>query len=335
MAGAPQEEPWQPDGGLAKRVHDAVQQWQQGDVIVPGFSAHVADPERPLTPESAQLGGTGLHDVFTQYEAMAVVTQTCDVVRGVTVATGGRPLVQVSPVVRLTGQRLIDAQRGRVPRYAAVPGYAEDALVDLDMCTTVEKTVLAGSKRVPGCPDDDSLMAFGLAVARHRARFAFPNHMDRAMAKLRQRMTDRADKNSPAGRRVEEVLEIRATATPSWGADSIAVELVFLVDDAALPAVDLDDEVSERIRDFLSQDRTEAEVAAALERDGVTDADRSVLWMALAEIWTRLVRTDGALTAVSGVAESEASYTRARQNRSVRLDLDHLSSQRASHPWAG
>lgn len=332
MADSPAETNWEPDDDLAARVNGVVERCQQGDVMPGGFTVHVADASHPLTKEAAELGGEGVRDVFIGWEAVAIVSQTCDVVRGVTTETGGRPLVQVSPVVRLEDDRLHDALRGRVPRYAPVPGFADDAFVDLDICTTIEKTVLAGSEQVRGCPDDESSRAFGHAVARHRSRFAFPDHVDRAMQRLRKRMVDRADKDSPAGRRVDEVVEIRATAVPQWNAVPLWIELVFLVDEAALPAVDADDEASDATRAMLGKNPGEKQLSEALEDPGLTAADRSVLWMALAETWTRLVTPAAEFGEITGVAESRSSYSRARHDTSERLDLDHLSSEPPPQP---
>lgn len=49
--------------------------------------------------------------------------------------------------------------------------------------------------------------------------------------------------------------------------------------------------------------------------------------MALAAAWTRLVAVGGEvkLSSVTATAESEACYPLSKVNKSVRLDLDHLS----------
>lgn len=326
----PAEGVWLPDDDLARRVDAEMEGWRQGDVAAPGFTLHLADRDQPLTPEAAEAAGHGggPGSVFAEAEAVAVVTQTCDIVRSCSPATDNRPYAQVSPVVRLDGDSLKNAQARRSPRYAAVPGYAQDAFVDLDHCTTIEKSVLAGSDHIRGCPDDEVLRAFGLAVARHRARFAFPREVDTAMASLKKRMVNRADKDSPEGRRVDEVLEIRAAATPQWDhPDGYIIELTFIVEERHLPEVDPDVAVSEEVGALIGTKPGEVELSRRLEEPRLSVADRSALWMALADAWTALVMLDddGRIRAVAGAVESEAVYTMARHSRSERLELDHLT----------
>lgn len=333
MSDVPTESLWLPNADLARRVDAATAEWQQGDIAIPGFTVHLGDRDQPLSPEGAKARerGGGVGTVVTSAEAVAVVTQTCDVVRGCSPDTDNRPYVQVSPVVRLTGDALRNARAGRSPRYAAVPGYGDDAFADLDHCTTVEKTLLAGSRRLRGCPDDQALLEFAAAAARHRARFAFPDEVEHAMSGLKRRMTDRTDRNSPEGHRVDELRQIRVAATPRWDdPDGYSIELTYIVGEDYLGAVDPEDQVSDRTREFLGRGPSDREISTRLENSDLTTADRSALWMALAAEWTKLVAASevGRILEVRGTAESEATYSLARENRSARLDLDHLSRGR-------
>lgn len=327
MAAGPAEH-WEADEPLVKRVDDEMQQWRQGDVARPGLSLHIADVGQPLVRNDVIAGeqnaGGGVQAVIEDVDAVAVISQTCDVVR----SSSRRPFVKVSPVVSLAGGVRGNAAAGKVPRYAPLPGLGEAAFADLDRCTTIEKTVLARCERERGCLDDNTLKAFGQAVARHHERFAFPNYVDRAFAPLKNVMEKRAGKDSPEGRCVDRLIEIRATVKPEWESDEpVSVELTFIVEAVHLPDVDPEEPVSDHITGFIAEPRKPEDIATELEKPGNSDADRSALWMALADAWTSVVLVDSEprLASVNGIAESESRYPLSKVNASVRLDLDHLS----------
>lgn len=67
-------------------------------------------------------------------------------------------------------------ERGRRPAYAFLPQLADRHLVvDLDRIMTVEKAMVLSWTRAPGCATDVEARAFAQALARKRARFAFPD----------------------------------------------------------------------------------------------------------------------------------------------------------------
>lgn len=321
---------WQPSADDVARVDAQLDRWRQGDVARPGINVHVGNTAVPLVVEDhdareADPEGGPVRAVDSDVHAVALVSQTCDIVR----SSAGRPYVKVSPVVTLTGQVLANATSGRVPRYAPLPGLGEDAFADLDRCTTITKSVLAGMEQERGCPDDNSIAAFGQAVARHHGRFAFPNFVEAALAPLSSQMAKRARKNTPEGRCVDALVEIRAVAKPEWDAEApITIDLTFIVEEDRLPtAVEGDEDVSDAVAAFIVAPRKPEEVAAELEKQGLSDADLSTLWVKLAQAWTDLVSLDAHphIAAVNGDVESEASYPLSKINTSVRLDLDHLS----------
>jgi hypothetical protein len=331
LAVPPGDDGWQPSADDVERVDARIEAtWRQGDVARPGVAVHVASLDVPLVVEdrdarAQEPEGGAVRVVDSVVDAVAVVSQTCDVVR----VSGERPFVKVSPVVTLTGDDLTNASKGKIPRYAALPGLGDDVFVDLDRCTTITKSVLAGMAHDRGCPDDESLAAFGQHVARHFGRFAYPRFVEEALQPLSAQMAKRARKKTPEGRCVDALVEIRAVAKPEWDADEpITIDVTFIVDEAHLSAVvDPDADVSDAVASFIAEPRKPADVAAELDRAGLSDADRSALWVKLTEAWVELIDLDAhpRVAAVNGDVESEAAYPLSKVNASVRLELDHLT----------
>lgn len=330
MAGPPADDGWQPSDDDTARVDAQLDRWRQGDVARPGVNVHIGNVAVPLVVEDRDAleedrAGGALRAILSEVDAVAIVSQTCDVVR----SSAKRPFVKVSPVVTLSGEVLANASAGRVPRYAGLPGLGDDVFADLDRCTTITKSTLAGMDHERGCPGDNSIAEFGQAVGRHHGRFAFPSFVERALGPLSSQMAKRARKDTPEGRCVDALVEVRAVAAPEWDSDEpITIDLTFIVGEEHLPAADdPDEDVSDAVAAFIAAPRKPEDVAAELEKPGLTDADRSALWVKLAQAWTELVKVDEhpRVGAVNGDVESEASYPLSKVKSSVRLDLDHLS----------
>lgn len=326
MEGGDAPDHWRADDDLAARVNAALADCRQGDVIANCTTLSLALAASPLSPEAAELAGEGVKALHVNFEHVAVVTQSCDVIRD----CRHRPYVQVAPIVRLTGQTLALAGKRKLPRYAAVPGAGADAFADLDRCTTLEKTVLAGLDRVRGCTTDVEIDYFAAGVAKHRDRFAFPDDWHEATKKLAKRVEARAGRDSPEGRCVDAVTQIRAVATPAWDAsDGYSAQLEFIVEAEALGALDdNDNSVEPVIVDFLQTNPTDAELCKQIDdlAAEATTATRSVLWTALAQRWAALVEPTGRVKEVSGSAESELTYPVFRLDRSAQLEFDYLSA---------
>lgn len=326
----PVDDDWRPPDDVVARVNAQLARWRQGDVARPGLNVHLGHVDVPLVVEDRDAGkedpdGGPVRSVLSEVDAVAIITQTCDVIR----SSDKRPFVQVCPVVVLAGEVLANASAGRVPRYAPLPGVGGEVFADLDRCTTITKAVLAGMEQERGCPDDATVAAFAQAVARHHGRFAFPDFVERVLAPLSSQMAKRARKNSPEGRCVDALVEIRAVAIPEWEtSEPITIALTFIVDEIHLPGTDdLDEVVSEQVAAFIAEPRKPEDVAAQIERADLSEVDRSALWVALGQAWAALA-TIGDETRVAAIladVESEASYPLSKVNASVRLDLNHLS----------
>ncbi|MBI2215905.1 MAG: hypothetical protein HYU51_01285 [Candidatus Rokubacteria bacterium] len=269
-------------------VTAALASWRQGDCVVgEQWFAYRLDPSLPV----AELGGEAVPVETELAEAevvgLVVVTQTCDIVRSCT----ERPYIDVSPLVEVDDAVLRDVERGRRPRYGYVPLLADRKLVaDLDRTMTIEKPVVAKWNRIPGWTADAEARTFAAALARKRARFAFPDDFSKLVTMLRERLTEKHNKQSREGRALRALREIRVQAAPSW--DDPTVSLMFWF-------VRRDEDV-----DFLGQD-----------------------WSTFVQAWLKLVPGGGRFRTVQGQITTLEDMTAADYVGSDALDLDHLSSR--------
>jgi hypothetical protein len=252
---------------------------------------HVADPRAALTdgiPEAADE----MTSVETLFDGVVVVTQTCDIVRHCC----ERPIVEVSPLVEvksLDGIAVEGVRKGLHPRYLFVPAIADRGLVgDLDRTMTVEKSVLAGWARTPGCADGAQRQALAQALARKRARAAFPKDFGDHVAKLANRIKKKTGKDSDEGRILDEIREIRVAASPGWDAAEVTLMFWFICEE------DLD--------------------AGAEGMDHKLVEEQVIKWLELVPAGGRFVKVHGMACTLQGM--SAADYV-----DSDRLDLDHLS----------
>src|SRR5258708_7791587 len=97
------------------RIDRALQAWRQGDLALEEeWFVHVGDPAEPLTEVAAEAGVGGTQALTSAALGLAVVTQTCDVIR----TCVERPYLEVSPLIRLSDDEIIAAQRGNFPALA-------------------------------------------------------------------------------------------------------------------------------------------------------------------------------------------------------------------------
>jgi hypothetical protein len=275
---------WIPD------IDATLEQWSQGDCTVGEDCWFVTrfDPQRPLTPDAADVVATSAEADLTEssVSGFVVVTQTCDLVR----SCAERPFVEVAPLVAVDDQYLQDIHRLKRPRYAYIAGVAEFNLVaDLDRVMTVEKAVVAGWERISGCPSDADTRLLAEALARKRSRFAFPDDFNEFAKDLQKRMQKRHDKADDDGVGLRALREIRVRAAPAWDAEQ--VELMFW---------------------FI---RAEADVRF-----------KNKEWHELLAEWLKLLPPSARFSAVDGTVVSLDDMTAKDYLQSDRLDLDRLSS---------
>lgn len=279
------------DGKIAEdqvaTVDEALSHWRQGDYVgEPQWFAFKLDPSNPLTNEAQASADADADIAEKEVPGLVVVTQTCDIVR----TSASRPFVEVCPMVKVEDvTELQNISRGRVPRYAAIPGAEPDKLVaDLDQVMTVEKAVVAGWERTRGCTSDAETRAFAKALARKRQRFAFPDDFNRFAGKLQNRIKGKHGKDSPEGEALRALREIRVRAAPDWDAGQVEIMLWFIRDE----------------KDFTF---------------------RGTDWPTLLEKWMALIPEDGRFAPVYGEVSTLEDMRAKDYVESDRLDLDHLS----------
>lgn len=275
------------DSQQAERIDVALSEWRQGDAAIEErWFTHVAEPALSLTPESAQTD-EGLQAITSEVEGLVIVTQTCDVVRSCV----ARPFVEVAPLVQISRAALHAVEKGRRPAQALLPALAErNLVVDLDRIMTVEKSVIASWTRTPGCGTDWEVRAFALALARKRARVAFPDNFVALVSNLMRRMSSKHDKDSDEARVLRALREIRVRAAPAWNADEIALTFWFIRD----------------------------EDASGFVAEG---------WDHYLDAWLKRLHTDQRFTSIDGTIQTLDDLTAREYVESDPLDLDHLSSR--------
>lgn len=202
--------------------------WRQGDCVVgEQWFVFRTDLARPLTAEGTAAAAEGVDTAESAVFGFMVLTQTCDLVR----KCGERPFVEVCPLVEVDEAQQREIERGRRPSYAFLPALAARRLVgDLDRVMTIEKAVVARWGRVPGWRTDAEARRLSLALARKRARMAFPDDFVAFATPLMSRMSSKHDKQSDEGRALRALREIRVRAEPSWDAGEVRLAFWFIRD---------------------------------------------------------------------------------------------------------
>ena len=210
-------EPEAVDQDAISRVDRAMGSCRQGDCFL-GELDFVT-----LERGSADQGETQV--VATPVAGLVLVSQSCDIAR----ECSKRPMVELSPLVIVEQEGLEEIVALRQPRFAAVPALAGQRLVaDLDRTMTVHKAVAASWARTTGVRTDDEARAFARALARKRARFAFPDDFNSYVQPLRERITGKHDRISPEGDALRALLEVRVRATPGWETREVQLTFYFV-----------------------------------------------------------------------------------------------------------
>lgn len=278
------------DTTLVEGIDAATAEWRQGDVVDLGAIGWLAVADAPLTEHAAAASATqdsNVAYVFAEVEAMVVVSQTCDVIRG----CASRPHVELAGLVRLEEPVAGEARRGSRPRFVPVPGAGGDAFADLDVIVTVEKSLLVRLRRIAGLPTETDQRRFGRGAGRVYSRFAFPDDLSLALAKLVERVRAKHDRDSDEGRALAALEAIRVTGTPSWSADEVDVFLTFA------PA-------------------TRAEALAVLSEED---------WDQIVDGWLRRASSGGVIRSVDGAMVPLDEFSAREYVDSDPLDLDYLS----------
>jgi hypothetical protein len=273
----------EPDSWIPE-IDSALSQWFQGDCTIGDDCWFVTrfDPQRPLRTTDSTESDLSKSIV----SGFAVVTQTCDLVR----SCQDRPFVEISPLVLVDAERLEEIRRSKRPQYAYIAGVADLFLVaDLDRVMTVEKAVVAAWERIPGCQSDGDIRSLSEALAWKRSRFAFPDDFNKLARKLQKRLQDKNRKDSPEGKAIDALSQIRVSAVPSWDAEKVELFFSFVCTE----------------EDYLSEDME---------------------WDKRLSEWLNLLPASGRFSPVDGVVTTLDDMTAKEYVSSDRLDLDRLSS---------
>ncbi len=216
------------DENLCNAINAALSDWRQGDCVLGDLSfVFRLDLDNPLTENASLAAKEGIDLAEAKVCGFMIATQTCDLVRDCAL----RPYVEVCPLVEVPPETMHEIQRCRRPRYAHISGVSnKNLVVDLDRSMTVEKAVVAKWRRLPGCETDRDFRSLALALSRKRARFAFPDDFIDVANGLQRFVAGKHSKNSEAGDALRALREIRVSATPAWGADSIELNFWFIRD---------------------------------------------------------------------------------------------------------
>lgn len=275
------------DSEEAIRIDLALANWRQGDLTLgERWFIHAADPQYALTAQADQAQAPGLTTITSEVEGLVVLTQTCDILRNCVT----RPFVEVCPLVIVDERILAEASRGQRPNLAFIPAVALRFMVaNLDSVMTVEKSVVATWQRTIGWQKEAEGRSFAEALSRKRARFAFPNDFNEMVSTLRSRMVGKHDKNSPEGRALRSLREIRVMASSDWNDDKVDLHFWFL-------------------------------------RENTVTLFEDMAWDELLSGWLRLVPSAGRFVNVGGVVTTLSRLTAEEYVQSDPLDLEYLSS---------
>lgn len=278
------------DDADRERVDEALQAWRQGDCVVgEHWFLFRTDLTTPLTEAGTEAAQEGADNSEAAVAGFMVVTQTCDIVRSCV----DRPFVEVSPLVEVKENVMREIERCKRPQYAFVSGLGDQGLVaDLDRVMTVEKSVITRWTRVKGCLSPEDTRRLSLALARKRARVAFPDDFVTLVQPLMSRMSTKHDKDSEEGKALRALREIRVRAAPSWEAKEVELTMWFI-----------------------------------REEDEPTFGGRR--WDEFLDSWLERVPEGGRFVQVQGLVATLDDLTARDYVESDPLDLDHLSTRPA------
>ena len=199
---------------------DRLAEWQQGDFALDCGDFLFRDVTE-LSDEGEEDGGA----VFdSEIVGFAVISQTCDVVR----EPDRVPHVSVCPMVAVDAARIVEIERGQVPRFGFLSATPEGVVVDFSRTMSITKKLLLSWERRRGCTDQDQQLEFARALETFFGRFAFPDAFVASVASLRNAILSKYPKGgSDLGKAIRSIREIRVLPHASWS-DEAAVPVTFI-----------------------------------------------------------------------------------------------------------
>lgn len=242
------------DEGRKRAERIAGSLWQ-GDLLATSVAVTLEAPASSLLEDAHELepiDETGLWAAAPLEIASgwtAIVTQTCDVVRGL----GQVAHLQLMPVVELSKKEWNEALNGRRGTLFSLPAAEsldiEFPAVDCAICFPVSKAALAhgGVKTVRTPLDPASRILLSHWLMRRVGRHAFPDDLEtHVLAPLRGKLGRSMGKNSPAGFLADALIGV--WSSPEWAA---SVSIYFIVDENRLRSGGVDVDVSKAAEEIL------------------------------------------------------------------------------------
>lgn len=306
----------------------------QGEVLSLGDACiTLADAGNPLSAAAVRVATEGgVHSGMIcvpqdGVDDVVLLSQTCDL--QATTATEYHCLV--APVMSVSAPRAHEAWRGRRPAEAGLPWIDQESVADLSRITTIERSLLVGVLSRGRPRNLNESLHFSQTVARYLTRPALPDHINEVLSPFLARMKERYDRQSPEGRCMHRVSEMRLEGMPDIEAIDTALKVLMVFEEPELPPLPqgsrLDDD---RIDQLVSR----GYAAAAEAVEAATDAvHKREAWTALSECWVQPSIEMAAQTPSVGSVDVEVlsgeEFSYARSLNAPILDYSYLSTRAA------
>lgn len=246
-----------------------------------------------------------------------LVSQTCDIVQP------KRERVIVAPVVEEDAAEYQQALKGKISHLIALPAaVGTHRVARLDLMCSFPKNVFAGSSvSIVGnsevTPESRKLSR---ELGAYFSRFPVPDHVRTSIQPIIAQL--RSDMSREQRKKVlNDVLEFRVQAHPSWESQEISLEISGIGSATAFPPTSggADIHSFEWAEDLKISD-VYAKLALATNAD-----ERVVLWNRLAACLEEKADLDGRVTSVSVYMISEDDFSYADWRDSESLNIEALS----------
>lgn len=200
--------------------------WQQGD-----FSLECGGLVFRDVAETDEETGEPT-DIFCDDAVLGfvVISQTCDIVRDPTETALKH--VSVCPLVEIDSSGLSYIEKGKVPRFELIANTPENSVVDFSRTMSVSKELLVTWEKQRGCPSERDQFRFARSLERFFGRFAFPDAFNDSLAKFRNSVFNRHEKNSDFGKAIRSTRELRVYPHANWNnSESVPVTFIFILED--------------------------------------------------------------------------------------------------------
>jgi hypothetical protein len=247
------------DDEARRRAEEIACSLWQGDLLATPVAVALEAPASSLLEDAHELetvDEAGLWAPAPLHIASgwtAIVTQTCDVVRGLDAI----PHLQLMPIVELTEPEWDDALYGRRGTLFSLPAPASLEIafpaVDCAISFPVAKAALAHAevKTLSTPLDPASRILLSHWLMRRVGRYAFPDELERHVLRpLREKITKSMGKSSPAGLLASAMIGLWSST--EWSA---SVSLFFIIDENRLRSRGVDVDLDKAIAELLAPAR--------------------------------------------------------------------------------